>query len=143
LGAKPIRMAPSVALPNGTLILGTPYIVTYNNSDSVFYLQNMTNPMLFRLAGGMDFWGTTTPNSSFAFPIGQAISRTTFATLFSIMGTTYGVGEWLHHLQSARQDRSRISNDRSQRNPADINAISAALTAPQWDQRQASNPRRC
>jgi microcystin-dependent protein len=93
LGAKSIRMAPSIALPNGTLVLGTPYIVTYNNSDSVFYLQNMTNPYSIPLAGGMDFWGTTTPNSSFAFPTGQAISRTTYATLFSIMSTTYGSGD--------------------------------------------------
>ncbi len=93
LGAKPIRMQPSVALPNGTLVLGTPYIVTYNNTDGVFYLQNMVNPYQIPLAAGMDFWGTTTPNSSFAFPTGQAISRTTYATLFSIMGTTFGVGD--------------------------------------------------
>jgi hypothetical protein len=33
--AKPIRMQPSVAFPSGTLVLGTPYCVTYNNSDSV------------------------------------------------------------------------------------------------------------
>lgn len=93
LGAKSIRMQPSVALPNGTLVLGTPYIVTYNNSDAVFYLQNMTNPYNIPLAAGMDFWGSTAPNTSFAFPIGQAISRTTYATLFAIMGTTFGSGD--------------------------------------------------
>jgi microcystin-dependent protein len=93
LGAKSIRMAPGIALPNGTLVLGTPYIVSYNNSDAVFYLMNMTNPYNIPLAAGMDFWGATTPNSSFAFPIGQAISRTTYATLFSIMSTTYGSGD--------------------------------------------------
>jgi microcystin-dependent protein len=93
LGAKSIRMAPSIALPNGTLVLGTPYVVTYNNTDGVFYLQNMTNPYNIPLAAGFDFWGTSTPNSSFAFPTGQAISRTTYATLFSIMSTTYGVGD--------------------------------------------------
>lgn len=93
LGAKSIRMQPSIALPNGTLVLGTPYIVVYNSSDAVFYLRNMTNPYSIPLAGGLDFWGTTTPNSSFAFPIGQAISRTTYATLFSLLSTTYGVGD--------------------------------------------------
>jgi microcystin-dependent protein len=86
-------MRPSVALPNGTLILGTPYVVVYNNSDAVFYLRNMTDPYSIPLGGGLDFWGTTTPNSSFAFPIGQAISRTTYATLFSLLSTTYGVGD--------------------------------------------------
>jgi microcystin-dependent protein len=93
LGAKPIRMAPSVALPNGTLVLGTPYIVIYNNSDAVFYLKNMTNPYNIPLGAGMDFWGSTAPNTSFAFPTGQAISRTTYATLFAIMSTTYGTGD--------------------------------------------------
>src|SRR4051812_19152068 len=44
LGAKSIRMQPSVALPSGTLILGTPYVAVYNSSDAVFYLRNMTNP---------------------------------------------------------------------------------------------------
>ena len=93
LTAKPIRIQPSLALPGGTLVLGTPYVVTYNNSDGAFYLQGMTNPYSVPLAGGLDFWGTTAPNSSFAFPAGQAISRTTYATLFSIMSTTYGSGD--------------------------------------------------
>lgn len=93
LGAKPIRIQPSVTLPTGTLVLGTPYIVTYNNTDGVFYLQNMVNPYVIPLAAGMDFWGTTTPNSSFAFPTGQAISRTTYATLFTLLSTTYGAGD--------------------------------------------------
>jgi len=93
LGAKPVRMQPSVALPTGTLISGTPYIVVYNNSDGVFYLHNAVNPYVIPLGAGMDFWGSTTPNSSFAFPTGQAISRTTYATLFSLIGTTYGTGD--------------------------------------------------
>jgi microcystin-dependent protein len=41
----------------------------------------------------MDYWGTTVPNSSFVFPTGQAISRTTYAALFAIVGTTYGSGD--------------------------------------------------
>ena len=93
LGAKPVRMQPNVALPGGTLVSGTPYVVVYNNSDGVFYLHNTINPYAIPLGAGMDFWGTTTPNSSFAFPTGQAISRTTYATLFSLLGTTYGVGD--------------------------------------------------
>jgi microcystin-dependent protein len=51
------------------------------------------NPYNVPLAGGMDYWGATVPNSSFAFPIGQAISRATYASLFAIMGTTYGSGD--------------------------------------------------
>lgn len=95
LGAKPLRFAPSVELPVGTLIAGTPYIATYNNSDGAFYLQGFTgnNPYYLPIAGGCDYWGPSVPNSNFAFPIGQAISRTTYANLFALIGTTFGVGD--------------------------------------------------
>ena len=93
LGAKPIRMQPSVPLPSGTLILGTPYVVTYNNTDGVFYLQNMTNPYQVPLAAGMPYFGVAAPNSAFAFPFGQAISRTTYATLFAQFNTNFGSGD--------------------------------------------------
>lgn len=94
LGAKPLRSAPSVELLAGTLIQGTPYTALYNNSDAVWYLSNFYgNPYNIPLAGGMDYWGATAPNSSFVFPIGQAISRTTYSALFAIMGTTHGLGD--------------------------------------------------
>lgn len=94
LGAKPLRSAPSVELPAGTLIQGTPYLVLYNNSDATFYLHGFYgNPYNVPLAAGMDYWGPTTPNSAFAFPVGQAISRTSYAALFALIGTTYGGGD--------------------------------------------------
>jgi microcystin-dependent protein len=40
---------------------------------------------------GMDFFGPTAP-SGFIFAYGQAISRTTFAALFAVIGTAYGPG---------------------------------------------------
>lgn len=94
LGARPLRSSPNVELLAGTIVQGTPYVATYNNSDGAFYLRNFFgNPYNVPLAAGLDFWGVTAPNSSFAFPQGQAISRTTYAPLFAIMGTTYGVGD--------------------------------------------------
>lgn len=39
------------------------------------------------------FWGTTEPSSKWLFPYGQAVSRTTYATLFALLGTRYGVGD--------------------------------------------------
>jgi microcystin-dependent protein len=94
LGAKPLRSAPSVDLLAGVLIAGTPYVATYNNSSAVWYLQNFYgNPYNVPLAAGMDYWGGSTPNSAFAFPAGQAISRTTYASLFSLLGTFYGAGD--------------------------------------------------
>jgi len=41
----------------------------------------------------IDFWGTTAPNAKWLFPYGQAVSRTTYAALFALLGTRYGVGD--------------------------------------------------
>lgn len=94
LGAKPLRTSPSVELLAGMLIQGTPYVATFSNSDAAWYLRGFFgNPYNVPIAAGMDFWGPTAPNSSFAFPSGQAISRMTYATLFAIIGNTYGAGD--------------------------------------------------
>jgi microcystin-dependent protein len=94
LGARPLRSAPATELMAGTLIQGTPYMAFYNHSDAAFYLHGFYgNPYNVPLAAGLDYWGATTPNSAFAFPVGQAISRTTYASLFALFGTTYGLGD--------------------------------------------------
>jgi microcystin-dependent protein len=96
LGARPLRSAPSMELFAGTLIQGTPYVAVYNNSDAAFYLHGFFgNPYNVPLAAGLDYWAATTPNSAFAFPAGQQISRATYAALFALIGTTYGVGDGL------------------------------------------------
>jgi microcystin-dependent protein len=94
LGAKPLRTSTGVELLASTLIAGTPYVATYNNSDAVWYLQGFYgNPYNIPLGGMLPFIGATAPNSSFVFPYGQTISRTTYATLFSLVSTTYGIGD--------------------------------------------------
>jgi microcystin-dependent protein len=94
LGFKPLRTAPGIELFQGTLIRGTPYLALYNHSDDAFYLHGFFgNPYNVPLGVGIDYWASTAPNSAFAFPIGQAISRTTYAALFSLVGTTYGSGD--------------------------------------------------
>ncbi|MGJ4954633.1 phage tail protein [Bradyrhizobium sp. HKCCYLRH2015] len=94
LGAKPLRSAPGVELPTGTIVQGTPYVALYNNSDGAFYLHGLFgNPYNIPIAGCIDYIAATAPNSYFALPYGQAISRTTYATLFSLIGTTYGPGD--------------------------------------------------
>src|SRR5258708_2604472 len=45
------------------------------------------------LGGLMPYIGSTAPNTAFVLPFGQAISRTTYATLFSLVSTTFGVGD--------------------------------------------------
>jgi microcystin-dependent protein len=94
LGAKPLRSSPGVELVAGTLILGTPYCALYNHTDGVFYLRGYhSSPFNVPFLGGLDYWDTVAPNSAFIFPLGQAISRTTYARAFARWGTTYGAGD--------------------------------------------------
>jgi microcystin-dependent protein len=94
LGAKALRSAPNAELLAGTLIQGTPYVVLYSNADGAWYLRNFYgNPYNIPLGGMMDYTAATAPNTSFALPFGQALSRTTYANYFSLVGTTYGTGD--------------------------------------------------
>jgi microcystin-dependent protein len=95
LGAKALRSAPGVELAAGTLISGTPYVAVYRNSSNEWLLRGFfgANPYNVPLGAGLPFFGTVAPNSSFAFPRGQPISRTTYSALFALIGTTYGAGD--------------------------------------------------
>lgn len=93
-GNKPLRPSPGVELQSNSLIQGTPYLALYNNTDGVWYLHGMgANTYGVPLGSGLDHWLPTTPSSAFVFPVGQALSRTTYAALFNQMGTTYGSGD--------------------------------------------------
>jgi microcystin-dependent protein len=94
LGPKPLRSAPGVELSSGLLIQGTPYVATYNNVDGAFYLRGFyALPYAIPIGGLLPYVGASAPNSSFALPFGQAISRTTYAALFALVGTTFGNGD--------------------------------------------------
>jgi microcystin-dependent protein len=95
LGGKPLRFGPNLELQSGVLIQGTPYVVSYNNSDGAFYLQGgFANPYGVPLGGMMPYIGLSgAPNSAFALPFGQLISRTTYATLFALIGTNWSAGD--------------------------------------------------
>ena len=94
LGAKPLRSAPSAELPAGVLVQGTPYVATYYNATQEWILHGFSgNPYNIPLGGMLEFTGTTRPTASFVLPFGQAISRTTYAAYFAMVGTTYGAGD--------------------------------------------------
>jgi microcystin-dependent protein len=94
LGVKPLRSAPGVELLAATIIQGTPYAATYNNATGEWILQGLYgNPYNVPMLGGMDYWDTVAPNSSFIFPLGQALSRAIYAAAFARLGTTYGAGD--------------------------------------------------
>ncbi|EJN13417.1 microcystin-dependent protein [Bradyrhizobium sp. YR681] len=94
LGTKTIRADPASELAAGVMVAGTPYVATYNAAQGVFYLHGVFgNPYNVPIGSCIDFFGMTAPNSSFVLAYGQAISRTTYSTLFSLLGTTYGTGD--------------------------------------------------
>jgi microcystin-dependent protein len=68
-------------------------MVTYVNADSSFYLRNMPNPYAIPVGGLLPYVGSSAPNTAFALPSGQTISRTTYSVLFSLISTTFGVGD--------------------------------------------------
>lgn len=45
------------------------------------------------IGSSIDYWGATAPSTNFAFPYGQAISRTDYPICFARLGTTYGSGD--------------------------------------------------
>ena len=95
LGARALRSSPGIELAAGTLIAGTPYVARYVNAAAEWILCSFfgANPYNVPLGAGMPYFLPAAPNSSFAFPAGQPISRTTYAALFALMGTTYGAGD--------------------------------------------------
>ncbi len=95
--AKPLRFLTGVDLPAGVLISGSLYQATYRAASQEWLLHSFAAGLIYSVPiGGMiDYFGTTAPNSSFVFPYGQPISRTVYATLFGLLGTTFGVGDGL------------------------------------------------
>lgn len=95
LGAKAISMDGfGTHVPSGTLVQGTPYTAVYQNATSDWRLRDFYQlPYIVPIGGMIDYFGATAPNSSFVLPFGQAISRTTYSTLFSLIGTNLGVGD--------------------------------------------------
>lgn len=57
--------------------------------DTTMYANSLAG---FPLGAGCDYWGTVAP-TGYLFAYGQAINRTTYADLFVIYGTTFGVGD--------------------------------------------------
>jgi microcystin-dependent protein len=94
LTAKPLRLLTGTSIPAGVLVLGTPYCAVYNlSADEWRVVGYVPEPAAIPIGAGLEYWGSTAPSTNFAFPYGQAISRTTYATCFARFSTTYGSGD--------------------------------------------------
>lgn len=92
--AKPIRFATGVDLPAGSLISGSLYQVTYRSAVEEWLLHSFdASVYAIPIGGVVDYIASTAPNGAFALPYGQAISRTVYSGLFSLVSTTFGVGD--------------------------------------------------
>lgn len=70
------------------------YTTALDGGSGAWLLMNPTLPFASFIQPGMlmDYAGTTAP-TGWLFCYGQAISRTTYAALFAVISTTYGVGD--------------------------------------------------
>ncbi len=91
LGAKSILTSVNGPPPAGFLATNSIWDVTYDNSIPCFILSGVANSYT-PIGAVMDFAGSSAP-SLWLLCFGQAISRTTYAALFAVLGTTYGVGD--------------------------------------------------
>lgn len=89
-GALPIQMVQGTAVPVGFLIVGGIYTFTYYHASAAWVVNG---GVVGKYLGEPFYWpGTAAPPLSI-FGYGQAISRTTYAAYFAIVGTTYGAGD--------------------------------------------------
>ncbi|VIO77396.1 phage tail protein [Bradyrhizobium ivorense] len=92
--SRPIRFRTGVDLPAGVLISGSLYQVTFRAAAQEWLLHSFDSSVYaIPIGASLEYWGTTAPNGAFAIPNGQSISRADYPTLFSLIGTTYGVGD--------------------------------------------------
>lgn len=90
--AYPIQSQSGQAVGGGVLVSGSPYTAVF--SGSAWILRNFySSAFVVPIGGIIAYTGASAPNSSFVFPSGQAISRTTYATYFAQVGTTFGPGD--------------------------------------------------
>ena len=101
LGAKSIRVfvnGAEAAVAAGQIISGSRYQFVYdtalNSSAGGWLLLNPApDPLQAPNVGDIKPWPSNTlPSGNWLWANGEAVSRTTYATLFTLIGTTYGAG---------------------------------------------------
>lgn len=130
--ARALRFLTGVDLPPSVLISGSLYQATYRSASSEWLLHGFNSSIFSIPIGGIiDYPGLTAPNGSFALPQGQGLSTTTYATLFSIIGYTYGGAGATFNLPdmvgriAAMRDvgSARLSSTYFGGNPANLGAV--------------------
>lgn len=125
LGAFPIVTdAAGTPVPAGAMIAGTPYELALDGTNHWRLKNFYVKPYEMPIGTILDFIGTSAPNSSFALAFGQAISRTTYAALFALIGTTFGVGDGTTTF-NLPDLRGRVTAGKGDMGGADVNLLNA------------------
>lgn len=90
LGAVAIQNFGS-ALLGGEIVSGQTYTFVYDGS--VWQFQSPTSTSAGTIVGEIRFFGGATAPAGWFEATGAAVSRTTYASLYAIYGTAYGVGD--------------------------------------------------
>lgn len=93
-GAFALQSAAGTALAAAALVQGTPYAAKFSAGSSAWVMFGLyANPFNLPVGGLLPYIGATAPNANFALCAGQAISRTTYSVLFTLVSTTFGTGD--------------------------------------------------
>ena len=88
LGAKPLRLVSASDLVGAELVAGAIYTATYDSGGDEWLIANPVSTGLVPAGTVADFAGTSAP-TGWLLMHGQCVSRTTYAALFAVIGTTY------------------------------------------------------
>ncbi|MGD9724527.1 MAG: phage tail protein [Pirellulales bacterium] len=91
LGAKSIATLYGAAVPTRSLLSGSVQTFTYDSTDDKWIVHG--SPGATKYIGEIFDYGGTTAPALCVMCYGQAISRTTYADLYAVIGTTYGTGD--------------------------------------------------
>ena len=94
LTAKPLRLRSAVNPGAGLFVAGSPYVFVYRLATDewiAFCVYDVAGEL--PIGAFSPYSGISSPSSNFVLPFGQALSRATYATLFSRTGTAFGVGD--------------------------------------------------
>lgn len=72
------------------------FIAQLRDADETFYTQSEVNALIAAAGpqpGDMKDWPSSVPPSGWLARNGAAVSRTTYAALFAVIGTTFGAGD--------------------------------------------------
>ncbi len=90
LTAKQIRSVYGTNVPLGALVFNGIHGFTYDATDDAYIVEGVAAGI--PIGAIADFAGATAP-ALWLLCFGQAVSRTTYAALFAVLGTTYGAGD--------------------------------------------------